>query len=126
MDTKKILLVDDRPKNLISLEAILEEPGREIITAGSGMEALKLLIKHSFSLILLDVQMPEMDGLETAELTRANKKNQKIPINFVTAITEGEQQKFKGYELGPVDFLFKPLEVELVQSKVQHFLKLSE
>ena len=125
MGVKKILLVDDRPKNLIALEAILDDSERELITAESGMEALKLLIKHSFSLILLDVQMPEMDGMETAELARANKKNQQVPIIFVTAITEGEQKKFKGYELGPVDFLFKPLEVELVQSKVEHFLSLS-
>lgn len=124
MDAKKILLVDDRPKNLIALEAILEAPDREIVLAESGMDALKLLIKHSFSLILLDVQMPDMDGMETAELARANKKNQQIPIIFVTAINKDEQEKFRGYELGPVDFIFKPLDLEIVESKVQHFLGL--
>ena len=122
---KKILLVDDRPKNLIALEAILDAPDRELITAESGMDALKLLIKHSFSLILLDVQMPEMDGMETAELARANKKNQQVPIIFVTAITEGDQKNLKAMSLGQLIFYLNRLTLIWFKAKVDKFLSVS-
>ena len=126
MDPQKILMVDDRPENLIALEAVLEADGRELIKATSGEEALKLLIKHDFSLILLDVQMPGMDGFEVAELARANKKIQKVPIIFVTAISKEDQYKFRGYEVGAVDYLTKPIEPMIIQSKVNFFLELDK
>lgn len=125
-DTLKqyVLLVDDRPENLLSLEAILEEPGRELLKAHSGEEALKILLKHEISLILLDVQMPGMDGFETAELIRCSNKTKYIPIIFVTAISKEQKNIFKGYESGAVDYLFKPVEPEIIKSKVKIFLEL--
>lgn len=123
---QKILMVDDRPENLIALDALLEGDGREIIKAFSGEEALKLLIKHDFSLILLDVQMPGMDGFEVAELARANKKIQKVPIIFVTAISKEDHYKFRGYEVGAVDYLTKPIDPMIIQSKVNFFLELDK
>lgn len=126
MEAQKILMVDDRPENLIALEAVLEADGRELIKASSGEEALKLLIKHDFSLILLDVQMPGMDGFEVAELARANKKIQKVPIIFVTAISKEDQYKFRGYEVGAVDYLTKPIDPMIIQSKVNFFLDLDK
>ena len=107
---QKILMVDDRPENLVALEAVLEGDDRVLIKANSGNEALMLLLKHQFSLVLLDVQMPRMDGFEVAELMRANKKIQKVPIIFVTAISKEKKYVFKGYECGAVDYLFKPIE----------------
>jgi response regulator RpfG family c-di-GMP phosphodiesterase len=126
MDPQKILMVDDRPENLIALEAVLEGDDRELIKATSGEEALKLLIKHDFSLILLDVQMPGMDGFEVAELARANKKIQRVPIIFVTAISKEDYYKFRGYEVGAVDYLTKPIDPMIIQSKVTFFLDLDK
>jgi CheY-like chemotaxis protein len=126
MEPQKILMVDDRPENLIALEAVLEDEGRELIKALNGEEALKLLIKHDFSLILLDVQMPGMDGFEVAQLARANKKIQKVPIIFVTAISKEDQYKFRGYEVGAVDYLTKPIDPLIIQSKVNFFLDLDK
>ena len=120
----KILIVDDRPENLYSLEVILKKPGMEIITADSGQQALRALLVHDIALILLDVQMPEMDGFETAELIRCNARTQYIPIIFVTANSKEETQVFKGYESGAVDYIFKPLVPEILQSKVAVFLEL--
>ena len=125
MDEKQnILMVDDRPENLVALEAVLEGPDRELYKAYSGNEALMLLLKHRFSLVLLDVQMPRMDGFEVAELMRANKKIQKVPIIFVTAISKEKKYVFKGYECGAVDYLFKPIEPVVLRSKVDFFLEL--
>ena len=126
MDPQKILMVDDRPENLIALEAVLEGEGRELVKANSGEEALKLMIKNDFSLILLDVQMPGMDGFEVAELARANKKIQKVPIIFVTAISKEDQYKFRGYEVGAVDYLTKPIDPIIIESKVAFFLDLDK
>lgn len=119
-----ILLVDDRPENLLALEKILERPGLNIIKANSGNEALGLLLEHDFALILLDVMMPEMDGFETAELIRGNTETKHIPIIFVTAISKEQQHVFKGYESGAVDYLFKPLNPDILISKVNVFLEL--
>ena len=121
---QKILLVDDQPANLVSLEAILEGEDRELIKAGSGPEGLKALLKEDISLVLLDVQMPGMDGFEMAELMRARKDTASIPIIFVTAISKEKQYVFKGYQVGAVDYLFKPLDPVILQSKVNFFLQL--
>lgn len=121
---QKILLVDDEPANLVSLEAILEDDERELLKAESGPDALKLLLQEDVSLVLLDVQMPEMDGFEVAELMRNRKNTQNIPIIFVTAISKEDQYVFKGYQVGAVDYLFKPLDPTILKSKVDFFLKL--
>ena len=125
IQTQKLLLVDDIPENLFALENILEENGREFIKANSGEEALKLLLKHDFDLILLDVQMPGIDGFETAQLIRGTQKTKNIPIIFVTAINKEEKHIFKGYESGAVDYMFKPLEPTIVKNKVKILLELS-
>lgn len=124
MIEQKILLVDDEPANLVSLEAILEDDGRELLKAESGPEALKMLLNEDVSLVLLDVQMPEMDGFEVAELMRSRKSTQNIPIIFVTAISKEDQYVFKGYQVGAVDYLFKPLDPTILKSKVDFFLQL--
>ncbi len=119
-----ILAVDDRPENLLVLENLLESPELEIVKAGSGDEALSKTIDHEFALILLDVQMPDMDGYETAELLRSVKKTSTIPIIFVTAANKEDHHVFKGYESGAVDYLFKPLEPVILTSKVKIFIEL--
>ena len=124
MEKAKILLVDDRPENLLSLEALIEAEDREIYTAESGNEGLKLVRKHEFALILSDVQMPEMDGFEMVEIIRTNKKTRHIPIIFVTAISKEEQYVNKGYSEGAVDYLFKPLDPKIVVAKVDIFVTL--
>ncbi len=120
----KILIVDDRPENLYSLEIILKRPGVEIISATSGSQALRELLNHEIALILMDVQMPEMDGFETAELIRTNQKTQYIPIIFITAFSKDDTHVFKGYESGAVDYIFKPLVPEILKTKVDIFLSL--
>ncbi|NWH06121.1 PAS domain S-box protein [Desulfobacter latus] len=119
-----ILAVDDRPENLLALETLLESPELEIVKAGSGDEALSKTIDHEFALILLDVQMPDMDGYETAELLRSVKKTSTIPIIFVTAANKEDHHVFKGYESGAVDYLLKPLEPVILTSKVKIFIEL--
>ncbi|MDF1820921.1 MAG: response regulator [Alcanivoracaceae bacterium] len=121
---QKILMVDDQPANLVSLEALLEDTGRELIKAHNGPDALKILLKEDISLVLLDVQMPGMDGFEVAELMRQRKDTQNIPIIFVTAISKEDKYVFKGYQVGAVDYLFKPLDPMILQSKVNFFLQL--
>ena len=125
-DTYKtnILLVDDRPENLLSLEALLQEPDLNIIKATSGNEALSLMLEHNFALVLLDVQMPDMDGFETAELMRSSERTKYVPIIFVTAINKEEKHVFKGYQTGAVDYLFKPLDQDILKGKVKVFLEL--
>lgn len=124
MSLVPILIVDDRPENLLTLEALLDEPDLNIVRATSGEEALAHTLDHDFALVLLDVQMPGMDGYEVAELMRGNKKTKNIPIIFVTAEVKGQQHLFKGYESGAVDCLFKPLNAMMFQSKVGVFLEL--
>lgn len=123
---QNILMVDDRSENLVALEAILEAPGRNLIKATSGNKALGVLLKEEVSLVLLDVQMPVMDGFEVAELMRSNCKTQSVPIIFLTAINKEQQYVFKGYESGAVDYLFKPLEEPILKSKVDFFLLLDK
>ncbi len=121
---QKILIVDDRPENLVALEAILEGPGRDILMARSGNEALEMLLEHEIALVILDVQMPGMDGFETATLMRRVERCRHIPIIFVTAINTEEANVFKGYESGAVDYILKPLEPVILQAKARVFLEL--
>jgi two-component system cell cycle response regulator len=123
-DKVNILLVDDRKENLIALEALLESPDLRIIKAESGNQALGLMLEFDFALVLLDVQMPEMDGFEVAELMRKKEKTRQIPIIFITAINKEEKYVFKGYETGGVDYLFKPIDPTILKSKVHVFLEL--
>lgn len=123
-ETIPILLVDDRPENLLSLEELLCDQSYELVRASSGNEALLLTLKQDFALVLLDVQMPNMDGFETAELMRANPKTRHIPIIFVTAGMKDLRFQFKGYDAGAVDYLAKPIEPVFLQSKVKIFAEL--
>ena len=100
MNKAKILIVDDRPENLFVLESLIDEPGVELIRANSGNEALERVLEHDFALVLLDVQMPDMDGYEVAELLRGNKRTKHIPIIFVTAKHKEQDNIFKGYDNG--------------------------
>ena len=124
MSRAKILIVDDRPENLLVLESLLDQPDIELIKADSGHEALRKILDHEFALVLLDVQMPDMDGYEVAELLRGNKKTRHVPIIFVTAKNKEDASIFKGYDSGAVDYLFKPLEPVILKSKVGVFLEL--
>lgn len=119
-----ILIVDDRQENLLVLESLLDNMNCNIIKATSGNEALSLMLDYEFALVLLDVQMPDMDGFETAELMRSNSRTRYVPIIFVTAISKEQKCIFKGYEIGAVDYLFKPIEPIILQSKVKVFLEL--
>lgn len=123
-DRMKVLLVDDTPENLVSLEAALEDLGQDLMLARSGMEALRYLLEHDFAAILLDVKMPDMDGFQTAELIRSRKRSRHTPILFLTGY-KNEEHLFRGYDLGAVDFLFKPIVPEILRSKVEVFVELS-
>ncbi|MFD1959711.1 two-component system response regulator [Novosphingobium panipatense] len=121
----KILAVDDIRENLVALEAALDQPGVELVTASSGFEALELLLKHDFVLALLDVQMPEMDGFELAELMRGTERTRGVPIIFLTAVATDERRKFQGFEAGAVDYLLKPIDITVLNSKVAVFVELA-
>ena len=123
-DRVKILLVDDSPDNLVSLEAALDGLGQELVLARSGMEALRHLLDADFAAILLDVKMPDMDGFQTAELIRSRKRSRHTPILFLTGY-RSDEHLFRGYDLGAVDFLFKPIVAEILRSKVGVFVELS-
>ena len=120
----KILLVDDRPANLLALETILEDLGQELVKATSGKEALRHLLSDDFAVILLDVKMPDMDGFETASLIRERERSRHTPIVFVTAHKDDEHL-FRGYYAGAVDFLYKPINPEVLRSKIAVFVELS-
>lgn len=125
IEKPNILVVDDREENLVSMDALLSDSDACIHKAKSGNEALSLMLDNTYALVLLDVQMPEMDGFETAELMRSKKKTQHVPIIFVTAISHEQKYVFKGYELGAVDYLFKPIEPDILRSKVKVFLDMA-
>jgi signal transduction histidine kinase len=125
-DRVNILLVDDQPANLLALEAMLQELGQTIIKAGSGREALKWLLTNDCAVILLDVKMPEMDGFETAELIRQRDKSRHTPIIFLTAADRSHTQAVRGYAVGAVDYLVKPVVPEFVRSKVAVFVELAK
>ncbi len=120
----EILLVDDDPKTLLAMEAMLGEVGGTLITARSGREALLKLLARDFAVILLDVQMPDLDGFETAELIRERDKSRHTPIIFLTAYNQNDRAMLRGYALGAVDFMFKPIVPEILRSKVQVFVDL--
>ena len=123
-DTVNILLVDDQPNNVLALESILADMGQNLVTANSGKKALKQLLDQEFAVILLDVQMPELDGFETAQLIRQRDKSRDTPIIFLTALSRSETNVFRGYELGAVDYIFKPFHPEILRSKVNVFVQL--
>ncbi len=122
---QKILLVDDREDNLFSMETILESDGYQLIKANSGRQALKiLLVEFDFALILMDVKMPNLNGFETAALIYEREKLRHIPIIFITANTYGEENVFKGYRTGAVDYIYKPINPGLLRAKVAVFVDL--
>jgi len=121
----EILVVDDNPNNLYSFRMILENPGMEVITASSGQEALRLLLRQKdILLILLDVQMPEMDGFETAELIRGREEFRNIPILFITAVHLSDEFASRGFRVGGYDYITKPVNNDVLKSKVNVFLAL--
>ncbi len=126
MRSTAILLVDDHEENLVALEAVLEPLGCRLVKARSGEGALKALLQDDFAVILLDVQMPGLDGFETAELIRGRERTRAIPIIFVTAISKEPHHVFRGYGTGAVDYLFKPYEAIVLRSKVEVFVALYE
>src|SRR3954454_11087323 len=119
-----VLLVDDRPENLVALEAVLAPLGCRMVTATSGSAALKRLLDEDFAAILLDVQMPDLDGFETAEYIKRRERTRGIPIIFVTAISKEQHHVFRGYEAGAVDYVFKPYDPVVLRSKVAVFVEL--
>lgn len=122
-DKTNILIVDDIKENHLVMESVLSNPDINIVKAMSGEEALTLCSIHSFAVILLDVQMPGMDGFETAGILRSIEKTRNIPIIFVTAISKEKKAIYRGYELGAVDYLFKPIEPIVLKSKVRFFIE---
>lgn len=123
-DRVNILLVDDQRNNLLALESILSEMGENLVTAESGSAALRHLLQMDFAVVLLDVQMPDMDGFETAHLIRSRERSSDTPIIFLTALSRSETNVFRGYELGAVDYIFKPFHPEILRSKVNVFVEL--
>lgn len=123
-DNPKVLIVDDLPANITVLEGILKDLDITTVSARSGNEALSCMLDNDFALVLMDVQMPEMDGFETAELMRGSAKTKHIPIIFVTAISKSEEHIFRGYEAGAVDYIFKPFNPNILKGKVRIFLEL--
>jgi len=120
----KILVVDDDPRNLIAVQEILRAPGIEIITADSGEAALRQVLRHDFAVILLDVQMPGLDGYEVAGLIRNRPRSSRVPILFLTAFNKDDMHVFRGYSAGAVDYVFKPIEPLILKSKVDVFVDL--
>ena len=122
--TANILIVDDDPRTLLAMEALLSGPGRHTITAASGQEALRWLLRQDFSVILMDVRMPDMDGFETADLIRQNERLRHVPIIFLSAIDTLEADVYRGAAKGAVDYLFKPVVPEVLKAKVSVFVDL--
>lgn len=121
----KVLIVDDRPENLIALAAVLDSADYEVVTANSGQEALRYVLREEFALILLDVQMPGLDGFETARLIKARQKTSHIPIVFITAASQATEHVQKGFEVGAIDYVFKPFSPDRLRRKVDAFIKMA-
>ena len=119
-----ILVVDDNRKNLLAIEELLNDPGLNVVRAQSGVEALRRLLAQDFALALLDIQMPELDGFQTAEIIRSRDRSRHMPIIFLTAFSRSDEQISRGYELGAVDFLFKPISPFVLRAKVAAFVDL--
>src|SRR6185295_13690527 len=122
-DKVDILVVDDLPDKLLAFQAVLEELGQNLVLVQSGADALRELLRREFAVVLLDVNMPDIDGIETAELIRQHKKTQHTPIIFVTAYAD-EMQTARGYQLGAVDYILSPIVPEILRSKVRVFVEL--
>lgn len=123
-DRTDILLVDDEPRNLLALQQLLDAPDRNLVLANSGDEALRAVLKHDFAVILLDVRMPELDGFETAKLIRSRIRSQQTPIIFVTGVYEDITSVSRGYQVGAVDYILKPIATDVLSSKVTVFVEL--
>ncbi|MDQ0199421.1 PAS domain S-box protein [Neobacillus ginsengisoli] len=121
-----ILMVDDHPENLLALEAVLASPNYQLVSANSGKEALKCMLKQDFAVILLDVQMPGLNGFETAKLIKAREKTRHIPIIFITAINQEIEHVQKGYSSGAIDYIFKPFQPETLKQKIEQFVKIHQ
>lgn len=119
-----ILLVDDRPENLLALEAVLESEQYNLIKATSGEEALRCLLKNEFAVIILDVQMPGLDGIETAKLIKARDKTKEIPIIFISANSKEAEHLFAGYSAGAIDYMVKPFIPQILKSKIEGFVEM--
>ena len=124
MTSEKILIVDDTPEQLVALEHLLKKKGREFVKAGKGQEAIKIALTNQFSLIIIDIQMPDMDGFEVAEILQANSLTQNVPIILITAHHDAPDEILKGYTEGAVDYLIKPLDPAITRAKVDAFLKM--
>jgi PAS domain S-box-containing protein len=124
VDSLPILVVDDRPENLTAVAAVLEPLGYEVVTAPSGEQALRVLLEQDFGLILLDVRMPGLGGLETARLVKSRLRTQDVPIVFLTAAKDELGDMIRGYGVGAIDYVLKPVDSELLRSKVEVFLEL--
>lgn len=124
MRVPRVLLVDDRPDNLLALRAVLEPLGLDLVEAASGEEALRHLLAGEFALIILDVQMPVLDGFETARLIRGRERTRYVPIIFLTAISGEPDHYLRGYQSGAVDYVYKPFEPEILRAKVSVFVEL--
>ena len=120
----RVLMVDDRPDNLLALEAVLDPLGAALVRAGSGEEALRALLSGDFAVIILDVQMPGMDGFETARLIKARDRTKNVPIIFLTAISGEAEHHLQGYRSGAVDYVYKPFSPDALRAKVAVFLEL--
>ncbi len=120
----KILIVDDRRENLLTLEAVLEPLGEQVVTAISGADALRCLLRDDFAVVLMDAQMPNMDGFETAAIIRQRERTKHLPIIFVTAYSKNHQEVTQGYSVGAVDYLTKPYDPDILRSKVKVFVEL--
>jgi CheY-like chemotaxis protein len=125
VEAPNILIVDDRQENLLAMESALEDLDCTIYKANSGQEALRLVLKHNFALVLLDVQMPEMDGFEVARLIHGKKQTKDVQIIFITAISKEQQYIEKGYKMGALNYLFKPIDPDELQNKVKVALQWS-
>lgn len=123
-DRVNILMVDDSPDKLLAMESILESLGQNLVKVPSGEEALRILLRQDFALILLDVNMPGMDGFETAQMIRKRKSMERIPIIFVTALSTTDADVFKGYQFGAVDYILTPIVPEILRTKVGVFVDL--
>src|SRR2546429_3212202 len=122
-DKVNILVVDDLPEKLLTMQVMLEELGEDIVTADSGREALRRVLEHDFAVILLDVNMPDMDGFETAALIRQRRRSADTPIIFITAFTD-DIHTARGYSLGAVDYIFAPVVPDILRTKVGVFVDL--
>src|ERR1700744_5393496 len=122
-DKAIILIVDDRPANIIALEGLLSAKDSFFLNATSGRDALKITLQKKIDLIILDVQMPDMDGFEVAQILKSNKRTRDIPIIFASAEKKEHKFMIKGYEEGAIDYLFKPLDPEIAKAKVSVLLR---